>query len=559
MTALSVPRGARGWHVALVGRWCWWKLRLLAVVVVRLAFGVRHSWQLLVAVDGLWLLWVWRHGLASTSSALTVVLAVYFGPLLAGVVWSLLYPYSFGKWISGPWWRWRWCHWARKNWNGVARECGLSVQRTRTEKVTRTVRRGGRTEVVREPREVSHWVAPRLSKVSTHGDMLSLKIRARVGQTLEDVEAAVPRLQVAASAESARSLVLSPCEVQVNLMMRNALTTCREAVLLTREEIVAVGTVPAGRTQDGGTWWLTVTNRHTLIAGCSGAGKGSVLWSVCGNLAPAVSTGEVQLWGIDLKRGIELSMGKAMFCCMVTSPAQAVEVLVKLLQVIDERGARMAGRVREHTPRPGDPLHVLVIDELAVLTAYSDPATVKEASRLLAEILTQGRALGVVVVACVQDPRKETIGMRSLFTQAVCLRQLSAVETRLVLGDGIAQAAPAHRIWVSQQGTGWVQDETGAYDKVRADYWPDPLIRKAASLHPAPVAVLVPTVQQTAEASMPPAAGPFAQDDDSASASAGGASAPRARKPRAPRKPRQPRSTVTDDGATGDVWGGDAA
>ncbi|WP_394277403.1 FtsK/SpoIIIE domain-containing protein [Luteococcus sp.] len=228
---------------------------------------------------------------------------------------------------------------------------------------------GDHTEYVREPREVHHWVHPYLSRVETRGDLLALRIRARIGQTLEEVEAAVPALQVAAGAHSARSLQVSPFKVQVNLMMRDSLSSGRQAVLPTRDDIATVGMAPAGRTQGGGVWWLQVTNRHTLVAGCSGAGKGSVLWSVCGNLAPCVSTGEVQMWGIDLKRGIELSIGKAMFCCMVTTPAQAIEVLKKLLAVIDERGDRMAGRVREHVPTPGDPLHVLVIDELAVLTS----------------------------------------------------------------------------------------------------------------------------------------------------------------------------------------------
>ena len=96
---------------------------------------------------------------------------------------------------------------------------------------------------------------------------------------------------------------------------------------------------------------------------------------------------------------------------------------------------------------PGDPLHVLVIDELAALTAYADPDVRREAGRLLSEMLTQGRALGVVVVACVQDPRKETVGMRGLFTQTVALRLRSAEETRMVLGDGMADAragAPDH-------------------------------------------------------------------------------------------------------------------
>ncbi|MEL4505493.1 FtsK/SpoIIIE domain-containing protein [Luteococcus sp. H138] len=526
---------------------------VLAQAARTVAAGVRAMWTVLARFLGA--VWVTRRwGRACIAGMLLGVavswpnhmglieaaaVAVYLLPVVVGMVWSLVDPFGFEKRIAGPWRRRQWRRWARKNWDHLARECGLSVQRTRTVKVSRKVRVGDHTEYVREPKEVSHWVAPYLSRVETHGDKLTLRIRARVGQTLDEVEAAAPKLQVAAAAQSSRCVQVSSCEVLVELMMGNALATGREATLLTRQEIVAVGRVPAGRAQDGSIWWLPVAGRHTLVAGCSGSGKGSVLWSVVGNLAPAVPTGEVQVWGIDLKRGIELAMGKQLFSCMATTPTQAAEVLKKLLAVIDERGPRMAGQVREHTPRPSDPLHVLVIDELAVLTSYGPPEVVKEANRLLAEILTQGRALGVVVLACVQDPRKEVVGMRGLFTQTIALRQMGATETRLVLGDGTAQTCPAHRIPVSQQGTGWVQDETGAFDQVRADYWPDALIRSTARRYPSPVTVALPTPQQVKEDTLLPASGhPGGAAQEPATGQAG------ERKPRKPRAPRKPRTTT---------------
>ena len=108
-------------------------------------------------------------------------------------------------------------------------------------------------------------------------------------------------------------------------------------------------------------------------------------------------------------------------------------------------------------------------------------------------MLTQGRALGVVVVAMVQDPRKETVSMRGLFTQTVALRLRSAEETRMVLGDGMAALAPAHRISPAAPGTGYVVGDDGTVDLVRADWWSDELVRQAADdlprPHPAAAAV----------------------------------------------------------------------
>ena len=226
--------------------------------------------------------------------------------------------------------------------------------------------------------------------------------------------------------------------------MVEVLSTARNAV--EPDPRAVCDRVRLGRTQSGGDWWLPIRGRHTLVAGRTGSGKGSVLWGIGCGLAPAVRADVVRLWGVDLKRGVELAMGAGLFSARAYTPDEALGVLRALMGVIDERGAVMAGATRLHEPTVGDPLHVLVIDELAALTAYADISIRREADRLLSEILTQGRALGVVVVACVQDPRKDVVSMRGLFTQTVALRLASADETVMVLGEGMTRIAPAHRI-----------------------------------------------------------------------------------------------------------------
>jgi S-DNA-T family DNA segregation ATPase FtsK/SpoIIIE len=185
-------------------------------------------------------------------------------------------------------------------------------------------------------------------------------------------------------------------------------------------------------------------------------------------------------------------MGAALFTLRAYDPDAALRTLKALLRVIDERGHRMAGHTRLHAPTPGDPLHVLVIDELAALTAYADVMVRREAERLLSEILTQGRALGVVVVACVQDPRKDVVPVRGLFTQTIALRLRSTEETVMVLGEGASAIAPAHLISPRVPGTAWIVDDTGAVDRVRADFWPDDVIRAVARSHVAAVVTDLP-------------------------------------------------------------------
>lgn len=185
--------------------------------------------------------------------------------------------------------------------------------------------------------------------------------------------------------------------------------------------------------------------------------------------------------GIDLKYGIELSVGSGLFTKIATTEADAVETLAALEKVMNKRGAAMAGRKREHTATTSTPLVVLLIDELAGMTAYmSDAALRKEAAASLSRILTKGRALGIVVAAFLQDPRKEVLPMRGLFTQTIALRLRSREEVTMVLGDGMADSAPAQRISPDKPGTGYVVAEDGQVTRVRADYWTDDQIRSTA-------------------------------------------------------------------------------
>jgi len=456
------------------------------------------------------------------GTALLMVVGCGAGPGLVGCAWSGLAPRSYDR-LVGParkvgWWWLARCRWAR-----LSRVCGLS---------DRQVHRARRDEHGQRHEE-HRWVAPRLRWVRIRGHLLSLTIRARAGQTLDELEAGAERLATTFAAVAHRVRPVtgsgSGCTVVVELVMRDHLTHPTDAT--EPAPVAAAEQVRLGRTQGGRDWWLQLRGRHTLVVGCSGSGKGSVLWGICCGLAPAVRADVVRLWGVDLKRGVELAMGEGLFSARAYTPADALDVLRALMRVIDERGNRMAGTTRLHQPVVGDPLHVLVIDELAALTAYADLDIRREAGRLLAEILTQGRALGVVVVACVQDPRKEVVAMRGLFTQTIALRLRSAEETVMVLGDGMTHTAPAHRISPTHPGTAWVVEDTGSADRVRADYWPDPLIRDLTARYATEVHVGTNPPPEPAPVSRT-AQDPSAERDGVVRAS---------RKPRSPRQPRKHR------------------
>lgn len=440
-----------------------------------------------------WVLWIWDHkrwvliavGIALVASSLgrvglaNALIWLSILPGLINILWLVRWPNSHERWAGGPARRHRWRAMVRQMWPNLTRECGLSVARAVVH------RRGGMIRGASHEVETV-WVDPELVDVRTIGNSVHLTVRCRVGQTPDDLAAAVPQFAAAFDAVSHQVRQVSPSEIAITLVMDDGLAVSRPAV--GGDDESNAESVRLGRREDGTPWCLQLNERHTLVAGCSGAGKGSVLWGICGGLAPQVNADSVRLYGIDLKAGLEIGMGRGLFTSTAITHPEAIELLRRLVEIIQIRGAAMIGVSRKHDPAPGDPLHLLVIDELAALIAYENDAKARaEALRLLSLILSQGRALGVLVVGFVQDPSKETVKSRNLFTQTVALRLRSSDETRMVLGDGMADRAPAHKISPNAPGTAWVISDDGATERVRADFWPDSLVKDVASCYPAAV------------------------------------------------------------------------
>lgn len=404
----------------------------------------------------------------SFLTSLGMCVAIVVGLSAAALVsWRLRSPETFEERFATPARLLRWRLWAYASWHRLCKRCGLSA----SEQVTRRNKEGQQISSTR-------WFHPKLLETTVSHTTLRLTVRARMGQTVEDLERAVPAIRDAAGAHSARAVVVSPGTLRIELVMREQLSAVGHAVPPTA---VATIRVTLGRREDGSAWSLPLSGRHTLTVGCSGAGKGSVFWGIACGLGPAVASGSVHLIGIDLKYGIELSVGAGLFTNIVTTEADTVETLARLEKLMDKRGYEMAGHTREHRPTKTSPLVVLLIDELAGLTAYmSEPALRKEAAASLSRILTKGRALGIVVAAFLQDPRKEVLPMRGLFTQTIALRLRSREEVTMVLGDGLADKAPAHGISPDRPGTGYVIAEDGHTTKVRSDFWSDDQIRATA-------------------------------------------------------------------------------
>lgn len=475
-----------------------------------------------------------------TGAAVLVLVAGWLGPALGLGAWQHFAPLHFEQRVGGPLRRRRWRKWVESAWPGFADRAGLS----HSESGTHRNRWNGTTTKIKV---VSR---PRLVNVSTQGERLDVTVSTRLGQTVADLEAVAPALADAAGAHSVRAVSEAPGMVRFEMVMRDLLSAPFPARPATQATTDAV---TLGRCEDGSPFALTIAERHTLITGCSGSGKGSFFWGVALGFAPAIQAGLVELIGIDLKYGMEARIGANLFAGLATTDDEAVRALSYAFDVVERRGRALAGHSRKHTPRVGDPLLVLLIDEMAALTSYmQDKEAKKEADRLLRSILTKGRAVGVVVVGALQDPRKETLAARELFTQTVALRLRSKSEVAMVLGEGMAETAPAHRIHQDQQGMAYVVVDDGTTQRIRAGFAPDSLIRQCAATYGTGQTVDLSTPASDAAPKAETANDPSTtRERESTSSSQSAKASTSGRKPRSPRKPRNRTRATSGASASG--------
>lgn len=260
-------------------------------------------------------------------------------------------------------------------------------------------------------------------------------------------------------------------------------------------EHVDLAALPMGMREDGTPWLVRLAGRHILIGGASGAGKGSVLWSLIRAVSPGVADGSVRLWGIDPKGGMELGRGRPVFEKFATDANDALTVLDSAVAFMRGRSKRYAeGKARDHVATPTNPTLVVVIDEIATLTKYgADKRQRDRVNNALGLLLSQGRAVGVAVVGALQDPRKDVLTLRDLFTVRIALRLNEPTAPDMLLGAGArAAGARADRIDAEHPGVGYMMvDGTPAPERFRAAWLSDPAIdaliaraRRPAALPP---------------------------------------------------------------------------
>ncbi|WP_238600336.1 FtsK/SpoIIIE domain-containing protein [Tsukamurella tyrosinosolvens] len=442
-----------------------------------------------VSVIGVAVVW-WQVG-ARPAIGLAIV------SVLLLIVWGVLSPASLRASTVDPvlvrfrvWRRYR-------DWAGVCADCGLT--RNRGDKVA----------------------TPKLQQVRLGDSSDVLLVRMIRGQTLSDFSKAADSLAGAFDAEQVRIESTSPQQLRIVVQRsqplaspitpdaaprqpkpRTTTTTTKAATATGKADSnpgassrsadhgaprpgasgggavrggAEMGSVTVGKTGSDGPWRLPLIGNHLLVGGVTGAGKGSVLWSIIGGLAPRIHSGHVRLLVADPKGGMELGPGQALFHRFAYRPEAIASMLADAVEIMTGRAERLRGVTRTHTPTVGEPQLVVIIDELAALTSFADRKLKTDIEHSLGLLLSQGRAVGVSVVAAVQDPSKEIVPLRQFFPLRLGLRMAEPTQTTMILGPGAVEAgARCHQLPAHLPGVGFIAtDSASSPVLVRAFHYQD--------------------------------------------------------------------------------------
>jgi DNA segregation ATPase FtsK/SpoIIIE, S-DNA-T family len=383
-----------------------WVAQLIRVAWRLIWFVIRHP--LLDAVAGIaYLIWV------NTGWPGEAVLAGVIAAALT--VLRLWRPDWFARLVTVPLrCRWRWWFY-RRRWHAVMTISGLA------------------------PVYQGKTMLPVLGTVRAGLSADRVTVRLVSGQAPKHFGDRAEQLAHGFGAHTCRVRAGTPGSVVLELVRRDTLADPIPALPIPPAAEVDLRALPVGRCEDGSALALRLHGTHLLIAGATGAGKGSYLWGLIRAMLPQMATGLVRVLACDPKL-MELAFGRPLFDqygSYAADPADIASLLERAVADMHDRAARFAGKQRDHAPTTDDPFTVVVVDEVAFLTAYQADRKLRDRTlAALATLTTQGRAVGYCVVAALQDPRKEILNIRNLFPDKIALRLDEPGQADLVLGDG---------------------------------------------------------------------------------------------------------------------------
>ncbi len=220
--------------------------------------------------------------------------------------------------------------------------------------------------------------------------------------------------------------------------------------------------IPIGINDQGKTVVVGLPEHSLLIGGEPGGGKSVLLWSL---LTAAALDLSVVLWLFDGKMVQLAPWRKCAHSFVGMEIDKAITALEALRAEMELRYQKLLDyEVEKVVKGDGLPLHLVVIDELALYVSHPDKKAAQRFSDLLRDLLARGRAAGVIVVAATQKPSVDVVpsSLRDLFGFRWAMRCTTKDASDTILGSGWAtRGYSAAEIDPAKRGVGFLLHEGG--------------------------------------------------------------------------------------------------
>ena len=238
--------------------------------------------------------------------------------------------------------------------------------------------------------------------------------------------------------------------------------------------------VPVGVSESGAPVTVTLPEHNLLLGGEPGAGKSGAI-----NLLVAAATLDptATLWLLDGKL-VELAAWRnAAAGSAGVDVWEAVELLRHVRRVMDASYAELLDEGLRKV-YPGTGLHLVVVDELAHYLSAPDKKARDAFTEVLRDLVSRGRAAGIVIVAATQKPGSDVVptSLRDLFGYRLAMRCSTAAASDTILGSGWAtEGYSAALIDPATRGVGYLLHESGVPALLRTHWLDDDSIRRVAA------------------------------------------------------------------------------
>jgi DNA segregation ATPase FtsK/SpoIIIE-like protein len=319
-----------------------------------------------------------------------------------------------------------------------------------------------------------HGQIPRVELFETTPAGQRVRLRMPAGFSSEEIEAAGPTLAATIGAREIRVLrdPANAALAQFSIIWRDALSMPAPPWPVPTKGLWEP--LSLGIDEDGNPVRIGLPERNLLLGGEPGAGKSAALSLL---IAAAALDPTVSLTLLDGKQ-VELAPWAGSAKHFVGPDMEgAIGVLKELCAEMDRRYATLlAAGLRKIRPDGEFGLHVVAIDELAFYMRGGNRAERTELTETLRDLISRGRAAGIIVIAATQKPSSEIIPtfVRDLFSFRMALRCTTPEASDTVLGQGWAsQGYSASTLDPTARGVGFLLAEGAVPVKIRTHYLAD--------------------------------------------------------------------------------------